>query len=129
MNTILLISNGPITLSRFATTATSRIRGAEVNVVSDTHVEVHRADDYTTIQVSEDGLDLLDEDEMEEHGIDPERAAGWVLSFPQIDLFREVLGVLAEQITEGWLQDDNGEVTPIAEYRERLAEAGGLEDL
>lgn len=130
MYTVTLLSEQAVSLKAFIAKATLAIRGAEVNVISDERVEVLRGDDYVWINEGRELLDSFEEQgELRSHGIDPERAHELLLACPTVELLREVVGVLAEQIKKGWLVDDNGEVTPFDVYRKRLATAQGFEDL
>lgn len=125
LNTMTLLTEEPLSPASFATQAAARIRAVEVNVVSDTHVEISRGDDFTTIETA-DGVfdvDLHDPDELTKYRIDPNRVHAWLIAFPKLDLFREVLGVLAEQIARGWMENDSGVITPLAAYREELDKA------
>jgi hypothetical protein len=129
MVTMMLLFEGDVSPSKLAGVLPSRVRGVQVHVVSETHIEVHRGDDTLSLQVSDDTDELRDPDEMKEHGIDLDRVKGWVFGFEEVGVFREVLGVVAGQITKGWVEDDNGTVTPLAAYVKKIARAKSVEDL
>lgn len=128
MNTVLLLSEGPVSLQRLEGPLRA-LAGSSVYYTSPARLAVERGADFAAVFVDDGILDDYDPEELQERGIDPRRVHAAAIEFRRVELLRDVLVAVQAEVGVAWVDDDAGGIVPIGEAVRRFLGLRGEADV